>query len=58
MALDAPEVGGDEGLYGGIDVVGRLSHLLEDGREGASEGLVGDADLVLGGYFEAFEHFL
>ena len=58
MALDAPEVGCDEGLDGGVDVVGRLSHLLEDGGQGASKGLVGDADLVLGGYFEAFEHFL
>ena len=57
VALDAPEVGGDKGLDGGIDVAGRLSHLGEDGGEGAFEGLVGDADLVSGGYFEAFEHF-
>ena len=33
VALDAPEVGCDEGLDGGIDVVGRLSHLGEDGRD-------------------------
>ena len=57
VALDAPEVGSDEGLDGGVDVVGRLSHLGEDGGEGTFKGLVGDADLVFGGYFEAFEHF-